>query len=72
MIGPGLTNLDLVVAKTWTIAATRQLEIRWEVFNVLNTVNFDLPNRTFGTPNFGRIFSAKESRQMQFGVRVSF
>ena len=40
--------------------------------NVLNTANFDLPNRIFGTPNFGRIFSAKDSRQMQFGARVSF
>ena len=72
VIGPGLTNLDLVVAKTWTLAGTRQLELRWEVFNVLDTVNFDLPNRIFGTPNFGRIFSAKDSRQMQFGVRASF
>ena len=51
---------------------SRQLELRWETFNVLNAANFDLPNRTFGTPNFGRIFSAKDSRQMQFGVRVSF
>ena len=72
VIGPGLTNLDLVVAKTWPLGGTRLLELRWEVFNTLDTVNFDLPNRTFGTPNFGRIFSAKDSRQMQFGVRVSF
>ena len=36
--------------------------IRREVFNALNRANFDLPNRIFGTPNFGRIFSAKNPR----------
>lgn len=43
-----------------------------EVFNVLNTANFDLPNRIFGTPNFGRIFSAKDPREMQFGAKIRF
>jgi hypothetical protein len=72
VIAPGMTNLDLVVAKTWTVAGTRQVEFRWEVFNVLNTANFDLPNRIFGTPNFGRIFSAKDPREMQFGAKINF
>jgi carboxypeptidase family protein len=72
VIGPGFSNLDLVVAKTWTVSGTRQLEFRWEVFNVLNTVNFDLPNRIFGTVNFGRIFSAKNAREMQLGAKLSF
>jgi hypothetical protein len=72
VLGPGMANLDLVVAKTWTVARTRQVELRWEIFNVLNTANFDLPNRIFGTPNFGRIFSAKDAREMQFGAKISF
>jgi hypothetical protein len=42
------------------------------VFNVLNRVNFDLPNRIFGTENFGRIFSAKSAREMQIGAKLSF
>jgi hypothetical protein len=48
------------------------LEFRWEIFNVFNLTNFDLPNRIFGSPNFGRIFSAKNAREMQFGLRLSF
>jgi hypothetical protein len=32
----------------------------------------DLPSRIFGTPNFGRIFSAKTPREMQFGVKYVF
>ena len=30
------------------------------------------PNRIFGNPSFGRIFSAKNPREMQFGLRLSF
>ena len=72
VIGPGFANTDLSVAKTWTVAGNPQLELRWEVFNVLNKANFDLPNRIFGTPNFGRIFSAKNAREMQLGAKLSF
>jgi len=31
-----------------------------------------VPNRIFGTPNFGRIFSAQNAREMQLGLRYSF
>jgi hypothetical protein len=72
VIGPGYSDLDVALARDWTIGGMRQLELRWEIFNVLNTANFDLPNRVFGTPNFGRVFSAKERREMQFGVKLSF
>jgi hypothetical protein len=70
--GPGFFNVDLAVAKTWPVTRTSQLELRWEVFNVFNRANFDLPNRIFGTPNFGRIFSAKSPREMQVGLRLAF
>ncbi len=56
----------------WRLAGTAEVELRWEVFNLFNRANFDLPNRTFGNSNFGRIFSAKAPREMQFGVRVTF
>ena len=41
-------------------------------FNILNFVNFDLPNRFAFTPNCGRIFSAGPSRQIQFALKLSF
>ena len=52
--------------------AAASSKLRWEMFNLFNKANFDVPNRVFGTPNFGRIFSAKEPREMQFGVKLSF
>ena len=71
-IGPGFANVDLAIAKTWALAGISGLEFRWEIFNVFNRANFDTPNRIFGTPNFGRIFSAKNAREMQFGLRAAF
>ncbi len=72
VIGPGFSSVDLGIAKTAGVGGRAELELRWEIFNLLNRANFDLPNRIFGTPNFGRIFSAKNSREMQLGVRLSF
>lgn len=72
VLGPGLLAIDLALAKTWRIRGASTLEFRWEVFNLPNRANFDLPHRIFGTPNFGRIFSAKNPREMQFGVRLAF
>lgn len=72
VLGPGFANLDVAIAKQWSVGGTRQLEFRWEIFNALNRANFDLPNRIFGSPNVGRIFSAKAPREMQLGVKLSF
>jgi hypothetical protein len=73
VIGPGYANVDFALAKTWAAGPQgRQLEFRWEVFNLFNRANFDLPNRIFGNANFGRIFSARSPREMQFGLRYSF
>ena len=72
MIGPGYANVDFALAKTWMPGGRPQLEFRWEIFNLFNRANFDLPNRIFGNPNFGRIFSAKNPREMQFGLRFAF
>jgi hypothetical protein len=71
VIGPGFASLDVAIAKVSRIAG-HELEVRWEVFNALNRANFDLPNRIFGTANFGRIFSAKNPREMQLGIKFRF
>ncbi len=72
VVGPGFANLDFVLSKTWRVGGSSTLEFRWETFNLLNRANFNLPNRIFGNPNFGRISSARNPREMQFGVRLAF
>ena len=72
MHAPGFANLDMSLQKNWMFASASRLEFRWEIFNVFNRANFDVPNRFFGSPNFGRIFSAQNAREMQFGLRYNF
>jgi hypothetical protein len=72
VIGPGFSSTDVSLARSWNVGGTRELELRWDVFNLFNKTNFDVPSRIFGTPNFGRIFSAKDPREMQFGVKLNF
>ena len=72
VLSPGYANVDFSVAKDVRVPTDVRLELRWEMFNVFNRTNFDVPNRVFGTPNFGRIFSALPARQMQLGVKVQF
>ena len=65
-------ELDFALMRRVPLHASTALELRVEVFNLLNRANFDLPNRTYGNANFGRIFSAKSPREMQVGVRLMF
>jgi hypothetical protein len=69
---PGYADVDAGVQKDIALAGGSRLELRCEVFNLFNRVNFDIPSRMFGTSNFGRIFSAQPARQMQFGIKVVF
>lgn len=68
--GPGFKNIDLSFVKN--AGTGRQLQFRVEFFNLLNWINYDNPNRTALTPNFGRIFSAGPPRQVQLGARFIF
>jgi hypothetical protein len=72
VLSPGYANVDAALQKDVNLGGGTRLQFRWEIFNLLNRANFDVPNRIAFTPNFGRIFSAKPPRQMQFGVKVLF
>jgi len=66
-IGLSQTNAGQIIQ----FSESRSLELRMETLNLFNTVNFDLPSHFAGTPNFGKIFSAGPSRQIQFGIKLS-
>jgi hypothetical protein len=68
-------RLDLSVARTFPLGAARNLELRWDVFNVFNTVNYALPNNVIGgaSTDFGKITdSVGGPRVMQLGARLRF
>jgi hypothetical protein len=70
--GPGRVNTDLSLAKNFQLAGRAQFQFRAEAFNLFNRANFNNPNATFGTANFGRITSAQSMRQMQLGAKILF
>jgi hypothetical protein len=48
--------------------------LRWDIFNVFNTVNFGIPNKDIATPaTFGTITGlASDPRTMQLAIRLAF
>jgi hypothetical protein len=69
--GPGYKNINMAVIKLIPLGAVR-LQARFEVFNLLNTTNLDLPDAFLGSPTFGQILSAQAPRRMQLGIRALF
>ena len=72
-VGPNFWTINLAVSKLVNVAATQQLELRFEVFNLTNHFNWGNPNATFSSGTFGRITSmAGDPRILQFGVKYGF
>jgi hypothetical protein len=70
--GPGSFTFDFGGYKNFDIAERLRLQFRGEFFNGLNNVNFSNPDANFDSPTFGRILSAGEARQIQFGLKLLF
>jgi hypothetical protein len=70
--GPAYRNVDLALSRRVPIRRGNSLELRVEVFNLLNTPPFANPVGTFGAANFGTITSAGDPRVMQLAVKMSF
>jgi outer membrane receptor protein involved in Fe transport len=76
VIGPGYASVDLMVGRGLKLSENRTVQLRFEVFNLLNRANFALPNAGLfnadGTysADAGRITSTVGTpRQMQLGVK---
>ena len=71
--GDGSYSFDLALARRFPISERWKLQIEAQAFNLFNQTNFDLPEMFADEPaTFGRIFSAKASRQLQFALRLLF
>jgi hypothetical protein len=71
--GPGYRNVDLGVFRDIRLTGRTLFQFRLEATNVFNIVNLSNPGTTLTAPaTFGKIRSARNMRQVQLGVRVSF
>jgi hypothetical protein len=70
--GPKLVTTDLSMTKNIPVGGSLRFQIRAEIFNAFNTVNYGNPNATFGAATFGRISAAGNMRQVQLGGKLTF
>jgi hypothetical protein len=72
--GPGYASVDAAISRKfrlWRDVLSLQLEA--QAFNLFNRANYNLPEAFVDEPTtFGRIFSARAPRQIQFSARFLF
>ncbi|MEA2204696.1 MAG: hypothetical protein QOE77_1472 [Blastocatellia bacterium] len=70
--GPIYLNWDAGLSKRFRVTERGTLQLRWEVFNVLNRANFSVGDQNINSTTFGRITATNAPRVMQFGARFDF
>jgi len=76
--GPSALNTNMTLAKSFAVGIGRRLQVRADVFNVLNHKNYRDPELRINNVDFGRITSATPvgattgARVFQLGGRLTF
>ncbi len=70
--GPSALNVHTTLAKSFAIGTRQRLQVRADVFNVLNRKNYNNPELRINNVDFGRITGASGSRSFQLGGRFTF
>jgi hypothetical protein len=77
---PGVNNWNLSFFKNFRLGGPRKLQVRWEMYNVLNHTQFSSLNNdvaldaagNFTNPSFGKATGARSPRVMQGSIRLDF
>jgi hypothetical protein len=70
--GPSYRNVDLALSRRLPLRAASALELRAEVFNLLNTPPLGHPDGVAGSAAFGTITTAGDPRVVQLAVKWLF
>ena len=71
--GPTYKNVDVALMRRVPLTSSgKAVEVRAEIFNVLNTAQFGAPAGVMGAANFGTITTALDPRVVQLAVKVLF
>jgi hypothetical protein len=70
--GPSYHDVDLAVMRRVGMGGERAIELRLEVFNLLNTANFGAPAAQLGPASFGTITTALDPRVVQLAAKFWF
>jgi hypothetical protein len=69
---PGRWNLDFSLAKNFPITERSRLQIRGDLFNVLNHTDFNSVSTGITASSFGRFTNKTNARVVQLNARFSF
>ena len=69
---PGVTNLDLSLAKDISITEGLNAQLRIEGFNITNTPQFGRPDINVNNAGFMQVRGASGDRQFRLGLRFQF
>jgi hypothetical protein len=72
IVNPNNLQNDFALTRTFKIAGAQNVQFRWEVFNVINHVNFNPPVSSLNSGTFGQILTAGDPRIMQFALKFTF
>jgi hypothetical protein len=70
--GPGLNNFNMALLKTTKITESKELQLRFEAFNVFNHAQFNNPGGEINSSSFGVVTSARDPRILQLGAKFLF
>ena len=68
--GPAGVNMDGGILKDFALREPLKLQLRGELFNAFNQVNFSDPNTSRSSSSFGRITGAGSGRSIQIAVKL--
>lgn len=69
---PRYFGVNFGLHKNFAFNEYTRLQFRAEAFNLFNRANFNRPNTTFGSANFGTIQGTEDPRQLQFALKFYF
>ena len=70
--GPSYNDVDVALMRNVRFGGGHALELRLEVFNLLNTANFGAPAAQLGPASFGTITTALDPRVLQLAAKFWF
>ncbi len=72
LTGDRQTGASVGVHKSFAVTERTRIELRGEVFNLTNTVNYAPADNVLTSPNFGQALTANDPRQAQIALRLTF
>ncbi len=72
IVGPAYYGVDMNFSKRFKVQEGKDIQLRWEVYNLFNHANFVPPATVFNAATFGTIEFAQAPRQMQLGLKYTF